>query len=111
MRKITLKGIEKHLGETRIRLDREGLDGNEKYWDHTFKPPIIKSCAFGVLLKDDFGFYIRMYKTYKNGEGTRVFDRYSFDDDKFIRLKNGDLISFSTGTYTILDFNLELQTH
>lgn len=94
MRKITEKGLRKHLGE-RVKLVREGIRGNSRYIDGRIK----EGELLGILQEDENGFYVRMFKTIWNSKGTVII--YSTFLEELYRVGNFDIIDFSTGTYSV----------
>jgi len=62
--------------------------------------------VYGILCKDEKGFYIKMYKTHwEGGYGIRISKTEFFDEHD--RLQNGDIVHLYVGECVVRLFSLE----
>ncbi|MDP3992080.1 MAG: hypothetical protein Q8P79_01060 [Nanoarchaeota archaeon] len=81
MRKITEKGLRRHLGD-RVWIEREGIKGNIIKENGTIKEGELA----GILQEDANGFYVKMFKTHWGEMDTRLgkIDGLIFDEKQFL---------------------------
>jgi len=104
LRTINERRLRDHLGKS-LHVEREGIKGN--LFSELGDGQVVakEGVLWGVLCKDERGFYIKMYKTYWGKEGT-VFNKTEFFDEPY-RSQNGDIIRLYAGERVVRLSTLE----
>jgi len=92
MQKITERGLKKHLGKSVI-IEREGVIGNAL--NEKGKPR--EGQLLGILFKNEFGFYVNMFKSSRQPGETIVYDYASFLEEPY-KVQDRDLIRVNSKT-------------